>query len=196
MKLVLATGNKGKIREFSAALSKLGWECLSIKEVCQLPEPEETGSSFQENARQKAEYYMKACALPCLADDSGLAVDALGGAPGIYSARYAGKHGDDAANNAKLIRELEASGKDDWTGHYIAALCLAFPDGRRYEVEGSCQGRIIPEAKGDGGFGYDPYFFLPEYNKTMAEITLEEKEALSHRGKALRQLLALLEADQ
>ena len=195
MKLVLATGNKGKIREFSAAFEKLGYECVSSKEVCEVPEPEETGTSFAENARQKATYYMEACQLPCLADDSGLVVDALKGAPGVYSARYAGEHGDDGANNAKLIAELQKQDNPDWTGHYVAALCLAFPDGRTYEVEGSCDGTIIPEAKGEGGFGYDPYFLVPEYNKTMAEITMDQKEAISHRGKATRQLVALLEAD-
>ncbi len=194
MKLVIASGNKGKIREFSAVFDKLGYECLSIKDICQAPEPDETGTTFKENARQKALYYMEACGLPCLADDSGLVVDALGGAPGVYSARYAGHHGDDAANNAKLIQELKKSGSADWSGHYVAALCLAFPDGRLYEVEGTCSGRVLEEARGDGGFGYDPYFLVPQYDKTMAEMSLDQKEAVSHRGAAIRKLVALLEA--
>ena len=192
MKLVLATGNKGKIREFSLAFGKLGYECISIKDICDVPEPDETGSTFAENARQKAEYYMKACGLPCLADDSGLAVDALQGAPGIYSARYAGGHGDDAANNAKLIRALEQQDNADWSAHYVAALCLAYPDGHCLETEASCDGTIVADPVGDGGFGYDPYFYVPQFEKTMAQLTLDQKETISHRGKAIRQLVSLL----
>lgn len=193
MKLVLATGNKGKIREFSVALKKVGYECVSIKDICQVTEPDETGSSFAENARQKAMYYMKACGLPCLADDSGLVVDALDGAPGIYSARYAGGHGDDDANNAKLIAELSKTDAEEWSARYVAALCLAYPDGRCVETEASCEGVIIPRAQGQGGFGYDPFFYVPEFEKTMAQLSLDEKESISHRGRAIRQLLILLD---
>ena len=131
MKLVLATGNKGKIREFQVAFGHRGIECIGIKDVCDVPEPEETGTSFMENAILKATYYMQACGLPCIADDSGLAVDALNGEPGIYSARYAGhdgEHGDDDANNKKLVANLQGIPFESRTAHYVAALALAVPD--------------------------------------------------------------------
>jgi len=148
--IVLATGNKGKIREFSEAFSHLSIDCVPVKDVISIEEPEEIGTTFMENALLKAHYYAKATNRPCLADDSGITVDALNGAPGVYSARYAGHHGDDQANNEKLIRELP---------------------------------------KGDNGFGYDPYFYVPEFEKTMAELSIEEKETISHRGRALRKLI-------
>ena len=145
-----------------------------------------------ENALLKARYYSKQTGLPCLADDSGLAVDSLDGAPGVYSARYAGVHGNDDANNEKLIRELR--GKDNRDGHYICALALVYPNGDEITAEASCDGLIQDEPKGENGFGYDPYFYVPQFGKTMAELDIDTKETISHRGKALQALVAQLEA--
>ena len=181
--IVLATGNKGKIREFSEAFSHLSIDCVPVKEVISIEEPEETGTTFMENALLKARYYAKATNRPCLADDSGITVDALNGAPGVYSARYAGHHGDDQANNEKLICELQ--GKSDRTGHYVCALALVYPDGREVTAEGYCDGLVQDEPKGDNGFGYDPVFFIPGLKKTFAQLSAQEKNAISHRGRAL-----------
>nr|WP_054673822.1 XTP/dITP diphosphatase [Veillonella denticariosi] len=192
--IVLATGNKGKIREFKEAFSHLSIECVSVKDVIDINEPEETGTTFMENALLKARYYAQATKKPCLADDSGLTVDALdGGAPGVYSARYAGGvHGDDDANNAKLIRDLQ--GNDNRSAHYVCALALVYPDGREITAEGFCDGLIQDEPKGgtEGGFGYDPYFYVPQCKKTMAELSIDAKESISHRGRALRKLIKYL----
>ena len=184
--IVLATGNKGKIREFSEAFSHLSIDCIPVKEVVTIEEPEETGTTFMENALLKARYYAKATNRPCLADDSGITVDALNGAPGVYSARYAGRHGDDNANNEKLIRELQ--GKSNRTGYYVCALALVYPDGREVTAEGYCDGLVQDEPKRENGFGYDPIFYLPEYGCTSAELSMEEKNKISHRGKALRMI--------
>ncbi len=161
-----------------------------MKDVISVEEPEETGTTFMENALLKARYYAKATNRPCLADDSGLTVDILDGAPGVYSARYAGHHGDDNANNEKLIRELQ--GKRDRTGHYVCALALVYPDGREVTAEGYCDGLVQDEPKGENGFGYDPYFYVPEFEKTMAELSIDVKETISHRGRALRELISKL----
>ena len=185
--IVLATGNKGKIREFSEAFSHLSIDCVPVKEVITIEEPEETGTTFMENALLKARYYAKATNRPCLADDSGITVDALNGAPGVYSARYAGHHGDDQANNEKLIRELQ--GKSYCSCIDYSYLDCAYPDGREVTAEGYCDGLVQDEPKGDNGFGYDPYFYVPEFEKTMAELSIEEKETISHRGRALRKLI-------
>lgn len=193
-KIVLATKNKGKIREFTAALAQVGLDGVAVSDVCDVPEPEETGTTFAENALLKAKYYMQASGLPCLADDSGLAVDALGGAPGVYSARYAGEDKGDEANNEKLLRELAKMPQEERTAHYVCALALMYPDGQSVTAEGRCNGRIQDHYAGDGGFGYDPLFYLPQYEKTMAEISLEEKNKISHRGKALAELLERLKA--
>ena len=154
--------------------------------MADLPDPEETGTTFAENALIKARYYMEKTGLPALADDSGLAVDALDGAPGVYSARYAGTHGDDAANNAKLVAEMTAVAPQDRGAEYVCELALVYPDGTKRTARGICRGEIVLEPRGTGGFGYDPYFYLPEREKTMAELTLEEKNRISHRGEALR----------
>ena len=186
-RIVLATGNKGKIREFERAFSHMNITCVPVKELTQVEEPEETGTTFMENALLKARYYCEATGLPCLADDSGLTVDALNGAPGVYSARYAGDHGDDEANNQKLISELQ--GKKDRTAHYVCALALVYPNGRELMAEGACDGLIHDEPKGTNGFGYDPYFYVPQFEQTMAELDIDTKETISHRGLALRQLV-------
>ena len=192
MKIVVATHNKGKIREFKAALAEIGIEAVGIGELVTVPEPVEDGDTFAANARNKAHYYMKACGLPCLADDSGLEVDALDGAPGVYSARYAGEHATDEDNNKKLLNALKDVPADKRTGRYVAELVLAYPDGKELTARGTCEGVIIDEAHGEGGFGYDPYFYVPSLGHTMAEIPLAEKNAISHRGLALKKLVALL----
>ena len=185
--IVLATHNAGKIREFKSVLEPLGYTATAVRDLCpQLPEPEETGTTFEENARLKAAYYMKATGLPCLADDSGIIADALGGRPGVYSARYAGPECDDEKNNQKLIDELSAFPPEERTVHYL------FPDGREIVREGRCSGVLRNFYAGTNGFGYDPLFYVPEKGKTMAEMTMEEKNEISHRGKALELLVEAL----
>lgn len=190
--VVLATRNKGKIREFTAAFEELGFTVWTIDDIVDIMEPEETGSTFLENAEMKALYYAEACGLPCVADDSGLEVDALGGAPGVLSARYAGEHGNDEANNQRLVEELAEVPAEERTARYQCALVWATPAGQVVSATGSCEGRIQLTPMGKGGFGYDPYFYIPKLKTTMANISLEQKQAISHRGKALRALVEQL----
>lgn len=192
-KIVLATHNAGKIREFKSILEPLGYEAVSVHDVvADIAEPEETGQTFAENARLKAEYYMKATGLPCLADDSGIAADALGGRPGVYSARYAGPDCVDEANNQKLIKDLSVFPPEKRTVHYICSLVLIWPDGHCVTAEGSCDGILRDFYAGHNGFGYDPLFYVPEKGKTMAEMSMAEKNEISHRGKALKKLVEAL----
>ena len=192
--VVVATKNAGKIREFNAALSKIGMKALPLHEVdASIPDVEETRHTFMENAILKAEYYAKMTGTPALADDSGLSVEALGGAPGVYSARYAGVHGDDAANNQKLIAEIQSIPEAKRKGRYVCALALVYPEGNMYTAEGHCDGYITREARGEGGFGYDPHFYLPWFDKTMAELSLDEKNKISHRGKAIGNLVRVMQ---
>lgn len=190
--VVLATRNKGKIREFTAAFEELGFMVWTIDDIVDIAEPEETGSTFLENAEMKALYYAEACGLPCVADDSGLEVDALGGAPGVLSARYAGDHGNDEANNQRLVEELAEVPAEERTARYQCALVWATPAGQVVSATGSCEGRIQLTPMGKGGFGYDPYFYIPKLKTTMANISMEQKQAISHRGKALRALVEQL----
>ena len=160
--IVLATHNAGKIREFKSALAPLGYDVVSVHDLLpDIAEPEETGTTFAENARLKAHYYMKATGKPCLADDSGIIADALKGRPGVYSARYAGPKCDDEKNNQKLVAELSAFPPEQRTAYYACVLVLAWPDGRELTAEGTCPGLIRDFYAGDGGFGYDPLFYLP-----------------------------------
>ena len=190
--VVLATRNKGKIREFTAAFEELGFTVWTIDDIVDIVEPEETGSTFLENAEMKALYYAEACGLPCVADDSGLEVDALGGAPGVLSARYAGDHGNDEANNQRLVEELAEVPAEERTARYQCALVWATPAGQVVSATGSCEGRIQLTPMGKGGFGYDPYFYIPKLKTTMANISMEQKQAISHRGNALRALVEQL----
>ncbi len=192
MRIILATKNKGKIREFREALAEIGWEGVPLSEVADVAEPEETGTTFMENALQKARAYAEAVGMPVLSDDSGIIADVLGDEPGIYSARYAGVHGDDEANNQKLIERLRPYSGDDRRAHYVCAVALVFPDGQSVTAEGTCEGILRDFYAGTGGFGYDPLFYLPQFGKTMAEISLAEKNSISHRGKALRKLIEKL----
>ncbi len=189
--LLLATRNEGKLREFSALFADQGIGIETLVPHPDLADVEETGKTFAENAKLKASEYARRMGLWTIAEDSGLTVDALDGAPGVLSARYAGVHGDDAANNEKLIRKLQ--GIENRRARYVCAIALARPDGEiAVCAQGVCEGRIVDEPRGAGGFGYDPYFIAEGEIRTNAELPPEEKNAISHRGQALRAFLPLL----
>ena len=194
-RLVIATGNRGKLREFRALLAGLPFELTSSAEL-DLPLPAETGATFLANALLKARHAASLSGLAAIADDSGLEVDALNGAPGIYSARYAGSAQDDAANNAKLLRALVGVPQERRQARYRCALVFveSAMDAAPLIAEADWQGFILDTPRGDGGFGYDSFFWLPELGKTAAELPPEEKNRLSHRGKALRTLREQLAA--
>jgi XTP/dITP diphosphohydrolase len=187
LKLVFATTNAGKLAELRM-LAPPGLEWLSGVDVS-LPEVHEDGDTFQANAAQKALSAARSIGFPAVADDSGLCVDALGGRPGVLSARYA--PGSDAARVARLLAELEAVPDSQRGAAFRCALCLAMPDGRSFEVEDECRGSIARQPRGGGGFGYDPVFLLPT-GETMAELTREAKSRVSHRGRAFARLVPLL----
>lgn len=190
-RIVIATGNQGKVREMINAFKDLDVELISLKELpAKYPEPVEDGDSFQANSLLKAKYYCEKTGLACLADDSGLEVEALDGAPGIYSARYAGENATDEENNAKLQSKLQDLALAGSPAAYKCALTFVDIDGHTLFAEGSCSGEIHLEARGQNGFGYDPYFYVG--TKTMAEMTLEEKQAISHRGEAIAKMAELL----
>lgn len=186
--VVVASRNKGKVKEFALLLAPLALSVLSLEGWPDVPEPEETGDSFLANARLKAVYYAGQTGKLCLADDSGLAVAALGGAPGVFSARYAGEGAGDAANNELLLRNM--AGKRERDCKFCCALAVAEPDGRvLLTAEGECAGELLEEQRGEGGFGYDPLFYSPELGKSLAEAEPAEKNAISHRGRALAALV-------
>lgn len=193
-RLVLATRNSGKILELVELLSGLPVRLLTHEDFDEWPDLEETGSSFEENALAKATTLSEWSGLPALADDSGLEVDALGGRPGVRSARYAGAQGDSAANIALLLEEMEGVPDGERGARFVCVIVLAGPGGDALDVEGTCDGFISRSARGEGGFGYDPVFLPLGMEKTMADLSLDEKNVISHRGKALRRLRALLEA--
>ena len=195
-RLVIATGNRGKIREMLEALSGLPVEILTRDDFASWPDLVEDGKTFEENAAAKAVSLARWAGMPALADDSGLEVRALGGAPGVISAHYAGAHGDDEANIAKLMREMEDIEPRDRGARFVCVLALASPAGELVRIRETCEGAISPQPRGEMGFGYDPVFIPEGGERTMAELTLEEKNALSHRGKALRRLRSLLEAGE
>jgi XTP/dITP diphosphohydrolase len=189
--IVLASGNPGKKAEIEQLLAPFGTRVVTQSELG-ITEAEEPYDSFRDNALAKARHVCFATRLPALADDSGLCVDALGGAPGVQSARYAGEPKSDARNNEKLLSELH--GKDNRRAHYVCVLVLMRGPGDTQPLVAEAQwhGEIAREAHGSNGFGYDPYFYLPELGKTAAELPPEQKNRLSHRGQALQKLLALL----
>lgn len=187
-KIIVATKNQGKVKEMITAFGGLNVELHSLGEFGDLLDAVEDGATFAENALKKASFYAKQTNCACLADDSGLEIDVLGGAPGIYSARFAGYHADDAANNQKMVEELAKKGVTSSIAHYVCALAFVDVDGAVLSCEGRCSGIIRNFAEGSGGFGYDPYFYLPDMGKTMAQITLAEKNAISHRGLALKNM--------
>lgn len=187
MRYVIATHNQEKLKELSRILAPLGVEAVTDRDLgVTLPEVEETGATFADNAYLKAASACAATGLPAIADDSGLVVDALGGRPGVYSARYGGENATDADRNRKLLRELEGVPADRRGAHYVCAVCCVFPGGDNpLTAEGTLYGTIGTEERGNRGFGYDP-LFLVSSDKTAAELTNEEKDAISHRGNALR----------
>ena len=194
MKILLATGNRKKAVEIVAILREgegSVTEIATLADFPDLPEAVEDGETFLENARKKAHPAAKETGLPTLGEDSGLVVDALEGAPGIYSARYAGEDAADGDNSRKLLEEMRGVPSGKRTARYCCVAVLAWPDGREVTAEGSCEGEIALEPRGDGGFGYDPVFLLAD-GRMMAELAPEEKDAISHRGRALRKLRTLL----
>jgi XTP/dITP diphosphohydrolase len=188
LELIVATRNKGKVREIREALKGLGLRIDSLSDFPDVPETEEDGKSFAENALKKARFYSKYFGKLTLADDSGLEVDSLKGLPGIYSARYAKEGATSRENNQKLLREMQGLPASKRRARFKCIIAVVSHDGNEAVAEGSCRGRIGFKEKGKKGFGYDPLFILPTYGKTMAEISLEEKNAISHRGKALRKI--------
>ncbi|MDR3764741.1 MAG: RdgB/HAM1 family non-canonical purine NTP pyrophosphatase [Acidobacteriota bacterium] len=196
MRVLIATSNQGKLRDFRGAAHMYGIAVEGLTDFASLPEAVEDGATFEENARKKSEHYSRfAAGELVLADDSGLAVDALAGAPGVYSARYAEMNGEDvsagrdAANNARLLLELQAVEDARRTGRFVCVISAA-RDGREVaSFRGEAAGVVLHSAQGNGGFGYDPLFYFPSLKKTFAELTAEEKAAVSHRGAALRKFL-------
>ena len=186
--LVLASNNAGKLAEFAQLLAPLGFAIKSQREL-DIPEAEEPFGTFVENALAKARHASQLSGLPALADDSGICVPALGGAPGVQSARYAGEPRSDAANNAKLVHDIAAY--DDKSAYYYCVLVMVrhAEDPQPIIADGVWHGQLIEQPRGQGGFGYDPYFFLPSLDKTAAELSADEKNRLSHRGQALRALI-------
>ncbi|OCG18074.1 non-canonical purine NTP pyrophosphatase, RdgB/HAM1 family [Gilliamella sp. HK2] len=195
-KIVLATNNQGKVNELQRLLADAGFDIVAQSQF-NVPDANETGLTFIENAILKARHTAKLTGLPAIADDSGLSVDALGGQPGIYSARYAGEHGNDQSNNQKLLDALNNVPKEKRTAYFYCALVFM-----RHENDptpiiclGKWHGLILTEAQGDGGFGYDPLFYVPELGCTAAQLTKEQKSQISHRGQALKQLISKIKTE-
>ena len=190
-KFVLATHNPGKLKEMGAILAQFGVEVVSPRDLGLTVDVEETGTTFAENAMLKAKAICAAAKLPAIADDSGLCVDALNGGPGVYSARYGGEGLDDKGRYMLLLNSLR--GQSTRTAHFTCAIACAFPNGDTLTAEGRCDGTIAYAPMGEGGFGYDPVFFVPELKKTFGQLTAEEKSAISHRGRALDSFIGQLE---
>ncbi|WP_294828118.1 XTP/dITP diphosphatase [uncultured Gilliamella sp.] len=194
-KIVLATNNQGKVNELQNLLADAGFDIVAQSQF-NLPDADETGLTFVENAIIKARYAAKLTGLPAIADDSGLVVEALNGQPGIYSARYAGEHGNDESNNQKLLQALQPISKEKRSAYFYCALVFIQheKDPTPIICLGKWNGLILNELKGKGGFGYDPLFYIPELNCTAAELTKEQKSNISHRGQALKQLIKEINA--
>lgn len=193
MKLIIASNNAHKIGEIKKILAEKFEEILSLRESGIDHETVEDGTTFMENALKKAREIAEISGCAALADDSGICVDALGGAPGIFSARFAGEHGNDKANNALLLEKL--TDKEDRSAHYTAAIALVYPSGKEVTAEGYMFGEIIRSERGEGGFGYDPLFVPTGESRTVAEMTSEEKNLISHRANALKELCKKLDSD-
>lgn len=192
MKVVLASRNKGKKREFQAILKDSGIDLTDLDEFPQIGELEENEDSFLGNARSKAHTTARESGLPALADDSGLAVDALNGAPGVWSARYSGPGATDRKNFEKLMAEMRDVPDEKRGAAFVCCLVLAWPDGREISAQGRCRGIIAREPKGENGFGYDPVFFVEEYGQSMAQLPAEVKNSISHRSRAAVELTEIL----
>ena len=196
MKLLIATKNRGKVQEIRALMGvgvQKNVEVITLADVPPVTEPREDGKTFAENARTKALHYAQALRVLCVADDSGLSVDALGGLPGVRSARYAGEGATDASNNAHLLHEL-ARHPRPWRAAFLCAAAAALPGRVVAEATGRLDGQIVPEPRGQEGFGYDPVFLVDSTWKTLAELPAEEKNRISHRGQAMRALIAEMKA--
>lgn len=187
-KLILATRNRGKLKEIKALFSDLDIDIMSLDDLEGAPHIEEDGTTFMENAFKKAKVIAESTGIMALADDSGLEVDTLNGAPGIYSARYSGENASDASNNQKLLAELQRVSSDKRSAHFTCVIIVYHPSGRWISAEANCNGKITKKIIGDSGFGYDPVFYIPSVDRTMAQLSPKEKNRLSHRGKALRKL--------
>lgn len=194
--LLIATNNAHKVAEFRRLLADADADLVTPNEAGVALEVPETGATFAENARIKARAFRDASGLPALADDSGVAVDALGGRPGVRSARYGGEGLDDAGRVRLLLSEMEGVPENERACRFHAVLAFAAPDGREETAEGVCEGRLARAPSGLNGFGYDPVFYLPEFGRTMAELEPDEKDAASHRGQAARRMLPLLRAGE
>ncbi|MDO8885873.1 XTP/dITP diphosphatase [Candidatus Oleimmundimicrobium sp.] len=192
MKTVIASKNEGKIREIKDILNLKWLEFLTYKDFEKWPEVEETGKNFEENAILKAQKLAECLKLPAFADDSGLEVDVLGGEPGIYSSRYAGEFAKDEDNIKKLLSKLRSLSINKRTARFKCSAVLFIPNGKIFKTEGVCEGHIINEPRGSNGFGYDPVFVPKGYDKTMAELPVEIKNKISHRGQAFRKLKEIL----
>jgi XTP/dITP diphosphohydrolase len=186
MDIFLATGNKKKINELKPILSSLDYNVLSIADGIEIPDVVEDKDTFIGNSQKKSVEIAKFLGKVTIADDSGLCVEALGGAPGVYSARYAGEDGNSVLNNAKLIRELE--GKKNRKAYFVSVISIAKPSGEVISFEGRVEGIIVDKAMGENGFGYDPHFYYEPYEKTFAEISMEEKNKISHRARAVEKM--------
>ncbi len=184
--IVLATTNKGKTREINELLKGFPIEIKNLNDFGPIPEVIEDGKTFDDNAYKKASFTARVLGYPAMADDSGLCVEALDGAPGVYSARYAGENAKDADNVNKMLDDLKD--KENRNASFKCVISIAVPTGAALTYEGECQGVITQEPAGDNGFGYDPLFFYPEFNKTFAQLSIQEKGSVSHRGKALKEI--------
>lgn len=195
MKIIFATGNENKLREIRQITENMGIEIVSMKDAGYYTEVEETGTTFEENAYLKASAIAKKCNLPTLADDSGLEIDYLNKEPGIYSSRFMGEDTPHSVKNAELLRRMEGVPDEKRTARFVCAICFVRPDGSSETVKATMEGRVAYKSAGKNGFGYDPIFFLPERGCTSAELSPEEKNKISHRGKALRMMRDILEKE-
>ena len=192
--IIIATKNAGKVKDFETLFSPKGFKVKSLLDFPEIEDVEETGVTFAENATLKAEAISSALNKPVIADDSGLAIDALNGEPGVYSARYAGENKDDNANIEKVLQKLIDVPFEKRTARFHCALAIAVPGKRTEIVEGTCEGHILEEKRGENGFGYDPIFFVEKWRCSMAELTKEQKNQISHRANALKKLAPLIDA--
>jgi XTP/dITP diphosphohydrolase len=188
MRILIATKNEGKVDEFRSMFNKSDIEVVSLMDIGELPDVEETGTTFEENAILKAETICSIVNIPVISDDSGLEIDALDGRPGVFSARYAGTHKSDEENMQKVLEEMKEIPGAIRSARFICALALARPGKGTIVVEGVCEGEILEEKRGDKGFGYDPIFYLPHLNRSMAQLTKDEKNQISHRSQAMAKL--------
>ncbi|MEH7106663.1 MULTISPECIES: XTP/dITP diphosphatase [Bacillaceae] len=192
--VIIATKNRGKAKEFEEIFASRGMRVLTLLDFPEIPEVEETGTTFEENATLKAEAVSTVLNKMVIGDDSGLMVDALEGRPGIYSARYAGEMKNDQSNLLKVLAELNGVPEEKRTARFYCALAVAIPGQDTFTVSGTCEGRILDEPRGTNGFGYDPIFFVPDKGVAMAELTSDEKNKISHRANALKKLNSSLDS--